>query len=262
MYQLNQIPSEAQIRKLIRKIRFGKNVFCPICKGRRVFKYENRYRCRDCRKPFSLLSGTWLSGTKLPYRQLWALLWCWQCRIPVKQARALLKLSDEAVRGWYRTFRLQVPETAPILDTLVQMDEAYGKGWTLVLAKQINTRKLAYVMLPGSVQRHHALAFVGQHIAPGSRVNTDGAAIYKKMEQWWPVTHQSDIHSKFEFAQTSEIEGMFGCFRTFIRRMYHHGTAAKMPEYVREFCARFSSPEMFENPRVYLLNTLSRVPID
>lgn len=49
---------------------------------------------------------------------------------------------------------------------------------------------------------------------------------------------------------------MFGNLRTFIRRMYHHVTAEQLPEYVREFCARFSSPEIFESPRAYLRKTL------
>lgn len=71
-----------------------------------------------------------------------------------------------------------------------------------------------------------------------------------------------DIHEKFEFAHTSEIERMFGNLRTFIRRMYHHATPEKMPDYVREFCFRFSLPELFENPHEYLQKSLTLVPID
>jgi len=55
---LNQIPSEAKIKKHLRKIIFGKNIFCPWCNSRKVYRSENRYRCRKCRKPFNLLSNT------------------------------------------------------------------------------------------------------------------------------------------------------------------------------------------------------------
>jgi hypothetical protein len=89
-----------------------------------------------------------------------------------------------------------------------------------------------------------------------------GALIYRGIEKWWPVTHEIDIHRKWEFGKTSEIEGMFGNFRTFIRRMYHHVSKEKMPEYVREFCVRFSSPELFENPENYLQKSLLPAPID
>ena len=263
MYQLNQIPSQAQSRKLFRRILFGKNVFCPVCNSKKVDKDRERYWCPKCRRRFTLLSHTWLRGTKLSYQKLYLILWCWLSALPVKQAEKLTKLSEEAVRHWYSLFRAQLPETPLILEKKVQMDEAYGHGWALLLAKQIGSRKLAYTFLPQkSVQKHEAISFVSQYVSPGSRLNTDGAKIYRKIEQWWPVRHGVDLHCKFQFGKTSEIEGMFGVFRTFLRRMYHHVRTENMPEYVREFCARFSSPEMFENPRIYLTKTLRSAPLD
>lgn len=67
MYTLKQIPSEAQVKKYIRQIVFGKNMFCPECRSRHVYKAQNRYRCVDCRIRFSLTSHTWLNNLKLPY---------------------------------------------------------------------------------------------------------------------------------------------------------------------------------------------------
>lgn len=76
------------------------------------------------------------------------------------------------------------------------------------------------------------------------------------------VEHNVDIHKKFEFGLTSEIEGMFGNLRTFIRRMYHHMTPEQLPELVGEFCLRFSQPEIFDSPQNYLQNCLKLVPFD
>lgn len=202
MYTLNQIPSETQIKKFLRKTIFGKNLYCPICRSQQISSYESRYRCRRCRTKFSLLSHTWLS-------------------------------------------------------------EAYGKGWALLLAKQPKTRKLAWGILPErSVQRQHVFQLLQASVKPGSRLQTDGAKIYQTIEQWWPVTHKVDIHQRFEFGLTSEIEGTFGNMRTFIRRMYHHVRPQQMPEYVSEFCYRFSLPEMFSSPNEYLKKTLPLVPRD
>ncbi len=83
---------------------------------------------------------------------------------------------------------------------------------------------------------------------------------YKYGKNYWMLRHKSDNHSKWEFGLTSEIEGLFGNLRTFIRRMYHHVTPDKLPEYVSEFCFRFSLPELFNSPNEYLLKTLSLVP--
>lgn len=259
MYQFNQIPSEAQIKKYIRRIVFGKNVFCPACRSRRVVRYEQRYRCRGCREKFSLLSPTWLSDMKIPYQKFWMLLWCWTIQEPVLQAMSWCKLSEDSVRRWYNRFRSHLPEEQHILERIVQMDEAFFRDHFLLMAKQKGTRKLAWDVVPGSApQRHHAAYFLFRKVKPGSKLWTDGAAIYKGIGQWWPVDHSRDIHRKFEFAHTSEIEGMFGVYRTFVRRMYHHHWSEKLAEYVREFCFRFSSPELFENPLFYLQKTLTR----
>lgn len=263
MYQLNQVPSEAQIKKYIRRIVFGKNLYCPECKSRLVVKYEERYRCKRCRIKFSLLSHTWLRDMKLSFQEFWLVLWCWTTQIPVKQAMALCCRSEEAIRHWYDLFRNHLPEDKVILQRIVQLDEAFFKKRALMLAKEKGTRKLAYeVLTTANVKRHHATYFLQQHIKPGSNLHTDGASIYKTIDQWWPVKHKSEIHSKWEFALTSEIEGAFGNFRTFVRRMYHHVTAEKLPELVSEFCYRFSSPELFENPRFYLEKSLRLVPLD
>lgn len=262
MYQLNQIPSEAQIKKYLRRIIFGKNIFCPVCRSQRVICYEIRYRCRDCRSKFSLLSHTWLKDMKLSYQKFWMILWCWTTQVPVKQADALCVLSEETVRHWYDLFRNHLPGQPVILEKIVQLDEAYFRETSLIMAKQQGTRKLAYQVLKGSVQRQHAAYFLQSYVKPRSKLHTDGASIYRGINQWWPVRHIRDLHRKFEFEHTSEIEGMFGNLRTFIRRMYHHCTQEKLPEMISEFSFRFSFPEMFNNPLFYLEKSLKLVPID
>lgn len=263
MYKLNQIPSETQIRKYLRRILFGKNIFCPKCKTRKIFKSERRYFCQKCRVHFSLLSQTWLAGMKISLSKFWLILWCWTSQIPVRQAMSLGHLSEEAVRHWYDLFRAHLPQDPVILERMVQLDEAYGRRWSLLMAKQKGTRRLAFEFVKAtSVQKQHAWYFLKQHVKPKSKVHTDGSSIYRNMDQWWPVKHKKELHKKWEFELTSEIEGTFGNLRTFIRRMYHHTTAEKMPEIVSEFCFRFSSPEMFNNPLFYLEKSLKLVPFD
>lgn len=254
---LNQIPSEVKIRKLLRKIIFGKNLFCPHCRSRQVYVSENRYRCRRCRKPFTLLSATWLSDMKLNLRTFWSLLWCWTQQVPVLQTQKLCHVQEETVRHWFRQFRLHLPDFEPILKGIVQLDEAYFRSLSLIMAKQVGSKKLAYqIIFKNSVDKSEAARFLFQYIEPNTDLNTDGAGIYKGINQWWQVRHRKDIHKKWEFSLTSEIEGIFGNLRTFIRRMYHHATAKYLPEYVSEFCLRFSSPEIFISPNDYLIKTL------
>lgn len=263
MKELLQIPSELQIRKQLKKIIFGAHVFCPNCRSRKIFKTENRYRCKRCKLPFTLISGTWLKGMKLPMEVFYSLLWCWTQKVPVLQTQKLCLLSEECVRRWFRIFRLQLPEIYPNLNGIIQMDEAYFKSLSLVMAKQQGSRKIAHVFVRGnSVSRPDVADFIFQYVKPESQLNTDGAAIYKGIDRWWPVKHKRDIHKKYEFGKTSEIEGMFGCLRTFIRRMYHHVTPEYLPEVVAEFAARFAHAELFDSPVSYLQKTIKLVPFD
>lgn len=260
---LNQIPSEAKILKQLRKIIFGSHLFCPRCHKRHVYLSDNRYRCRRCRQPFSLLSATWLSSLKLNLRTFYALLWCWTQRIPVLQTQKLCHVSEMTARHWFRQFRLHLPDLQPILSGQVQMDEAYFHSLSLLMAKQAGTKKLAYqVIFKNSVNKTEATQFVYQTVEPNSRLQTDGSGIYRGIENWWQVRHRKDIHRKWEFELTAEIEGLFGNLRTFIRRMYHHVTPEHLPELVAEFALRFSHPEMFNSPYDYLSISLKPVPFD
>lgn len=258
---LDQIPSEAKMRAELRKIIYGSHLFCPRCHGRRVYASEGRYRCRDCRRPFDLLSGTWLRGMRIRLRTLYVLLWCWTQKVPVLQSQKLCGLSEKCVRRYFQEFRAHMPESEAILEGRVQMDEAYFRSLSLLMAKQKGTRNLVYqVIYNSSINKTEAMRFLFQAVAPHSTLQTDGSSIYKRSERSWPVTHRVDIHARFEFGLTSEIEGTFGNLRTFIRRMYHHVTAEHLPELVAEFATRFSHPELFESPYGYLAKSISSVP--
>ncbi len=181
--------------------------------------------------------------------------------MPILQAMALSKLSEKTTRHWFGEFRAHLPQETHILERIVQLDEAYFKGQALLIAKQKGTRRLAYEVIPGSsVNRTDAAYFLYRKVKPRSRLWTDGALIYRSIEKWWPVRHSRDIHKNWEFGKTSEIEGVIGNYRTFVRRTYHHHWSENLPEYVREFCFRFSSPELFDSPLFYLKKTLSLVP--
>lgn len=260
---LNQIPPEAKILKQLRKIIYGSHLFCPRCHKRDVYLSENRYRCRRCRKPFSLLSGTWLSSMKLNLRTFYAVLWCWTQKIPVLQTQKLCHLSEITIRHWFRQFRSHLPDLQPILNGKIQMDEAYFHSLSLLMAKQTGTKKLVHqVIFKNSVNKTEASQFIFQTVEPNSKLQTDGSGIYQGIEQWWQVRHKIDLHRKFEFGLTSEIEGVFGNLRTFIRRMYHHVTPEYLPELVAEFSLRFSHPEIFNSPYDYLSISLRPVPFD
>jgi transposase-like protein len=269
---LRQVPSKTKMQREMKKILFGDHLFCPRCGNRRVKKYQERYHCQKCRKPFSLTSATWLKGMKISLDIFWLLLWCWSNEVAPDQAQKLCGVSKPTQRRWYEKFREHIPRQ-PFeqvrLSGIVQMDEAYRggtQGYAIVGAKekqgkQNKRRKMAFQVVPRpAVNRGEALSLLTEHVVPDSHLHTDGAAIYRSIEKWWRVNHRSEIHSKWEFALTSEIEGLWGTLTTFTRRMYHHVTKEKIEELLREFQARQMYPEWFDNPSSFLTVSLQRIP--
>lgn len=257
---LHQVPSLAKIKKELRRLVFGPFLFCPRCQSRNIRPEGERYRCRRCHKPFSLISATWLKGMKMPLSTFWLLLWAWLNKNPVDQAMKLTGLSLPTVRNWYQKFRDRLPEPSQSelrLGQNVQIDEAYRRGYAILGAKEMKTRKVILERLTkDSVDRRDAVDFLAQHVIPGSNLFSDGASIYKTIDHWWPINHQAEYHKRFQFALTSEIEGLWGNYFTFVRRMYHHVTFQQVPSLLKEFSARFSHAEWFISPQKYLALTI------
>lgn len=262
---IKQVPRESQIKRQIKKVVFGKKMFCPRCGSPQVKKKkdEDRYYCKLCRKPFSLRSVTWLKNMKLSWQDFWLLLWAWLHKVPTDQAAGLAGLSLPTVYSWYEKFRIHLPQHKIDnirLSGIIAMDEAYRggkkKGYAIIGAKEKKSstnknkkQKMALrVIEKPSVDRRDTIGFMADHIVPHSDLQTDGNGVYRGIGNYWPVNHQYERHNRFEFSLTAEIEGVWGNLTTFIRRMYHHVTRQQIADVLREFAARQSYAEWFESP--------------
>ena len=141
--------------------------------------------------------------------------------MPITQSIKITGLSEVSIRRWLEEFRLNIPDPDwlnPLKDT-IQMDEAFFRNKAVIAAKDTMAKKVILrVIHKKYVQKQNISQFVARHVEPGSKLFTDGAGYYRGIQKFWPVTHQKDIHSKWEFGLTSEIEGLFGIVSIFIRR--------------------------------------------
>ncbi|MBI5742260.1 MAG: IS1595 family transposase [Candidatus Niyogibacteria bacterium] len=253
------------MRRILKKYIFGGKVICPRCRSRSVQKIvrEERWRCPRCRKPFSIKSCSWLKCSKLPLETIWLLLYCWQKKYSLQHAMDMAGVSYPTVFSWYARFRSHIPQERVdlLLEGAVACDELYVKGAAVLGAKQKGTRNIMLkVVHQPSVDRRHAIEFLTQFVKSNSDLFTDGSAIYKGIGNWHKLKHQYEVHSRFKFTLTAEIEGLWGVFRTFIRRMYHHVTKYKLEALVSEFCLRFRRDEIFKTPQDYWRICLSPKP--
>jgi len=142
------------------------------------------------------------------------------------------------------------------------MDEMFVRGAFIIGAKDIIRKKIKLnVVYKKSPDKGDALKLICNHVKPGADLCTDGGGIYRGCDNWWLVKHRRDIHKKFEFGLTSEIEGIWAVLRTFIRRMYHHVTIEKLSKVVAEFEARYSQQKIFDSPLKFIKNSLQPVTL-
>jgi len=191
------------------------------------------------------------------------LLWCWQKKFSKQHTMEVVGVSYPTVTLWYEKFREHIPKEH--IDTLlsgpVVADEMFTKDTAILGAKEKGTRN---IMLKVLHEKHphkgHAVDFLTQFVKANSDLFTDGSAIYKGIGNWHHLTHTYERHAKFEFTLTAEIEGLWGVFRTFMRRMYHHVTVYKLESIVTEFCLRFRQDAVFESPQSYWRICLGEKP--
>ena len=216
-----------------------------------------------CRHTFSIKSVCWLKGSKLSLEQIWLLLWCWQKQVPVKQTVDILGLSYPTVFNWFKKFREHIPKerTDALLCGDVACDEMFTKDTAIIGAKQKGTRNIVLqVLYEKDPNKRHAMEFMTKFVKTNSNLFTDGSGIYRGIGNTHNVSHTYEVHSRFEFTLTAEIEGLWGVFRTFVRRMYHHVTYKHLESIVCEFCLRFRRDKIFNSPLDYLTVCLSTDP--
>ena len=259
---LDQVPTEAKIKAIVRKIVFGDRLRCPHCNSYDVRKIECRFYCKKCRKKFSLTSVSWLSGMRISYTQLWILIVCWQRRMSIPASCELASVSHVTVRRWFRRFQYNLPyERDNKLWGQIEVDEAFvGKRRTgnqrIVLGAY--ERSTGHIALKVTTNRAQETTdrFILESIETTSTIYTDAAMCYEGIDSFFGYTHRVCNHSEFVFGPTNHIEAVWSALKRFIRRTYQSVRAYWLPFLVKEFEARTNEPQLFKNPINYLNRAL------
>lgn len=261
MTSLAELPSEAVARHIVEQAILGGRRACPVC--HQHLKVSRTYLwCRVCRKKIRPKALTWLAHCRLTYRQLLALIWCWQQRQSPGTARLMAGVSYTAVRRWYWRFRKQLPKErkADKLTGLVEVDEAFfGKrkygGQTMVVgAIERDTRRLRLQIIPDREQDTLEL-FLTAHVAPSSLILTDAHAGYSDLE-FYGYSHERCNHSKGHFGPTNQIENTWGVMKRYLRKLYGCTPTKQLQLILNEWMARHNRQSLFASPYNFLEATL------
>lgn len=263
---LNEVPSEAKCRQMVAHAIFGKRPFCPRCGSTHIKVYEGRYRCRGCRRPFSITSVSWLKGMRISYQTLYLLLVCWQRKTAFNTTPHIAGVSGPTVRRYFKLFRTHLVYESPQLSGVVEVDESWlGKrkhgNQTIAIGGIERDTGTVVIRIMKHRDQEWSDRFLIAHVKLTEYpIFTDGWEGYRGIDRFFGYPHKSCIHAHGDFGPTNHIENVWSRLKGFIKRTWHHCWKENLPHLLREFEARINTPELFDSPQKYLETCLSVVP--
>jgi transposase-like protein len=288
--------TEAQARQMLERIRWPNGVHCifPDCGGAEVYRLEVKgktlksgrvvgprslYKCKACRRQFSVTKGTIFEDSKIPLRT-WIMVMYRMCSskkgVSAHQIHREFGLSYES--AWFMCHRIryamQDRDTSP-LTGVIEADETYVGGKlrghrkdriktntmgdsvrqgmakkTPVFGIRERGGRVRARVMPKLSQREVEDALTSNIDLGTSQLMTDEHPLYYWIKRHLP--HEV-IRHKSEYVRgeihTQGIESFWALLKRGLVGVYHHVDAGYLNQYVNEFSFRHNSRQVTDAER-------------
>lgn len=227
------------------------------------------YKCKACRKPFSVTVGTVFERSKIPLNK-WLLathlMTASKKGMPAHQLHRMLGITYKS--AWFMAHRIREAmrpggETGPLGGTgkTVEADETFVGGKEKNRHKSKRAKKrlggnwgketvFSLVEREGQVRSVHTPSVTAATLLPilkaqldhGTKLMTDDAGQYRHMHR--DFDHEAVNHSAGEYvrgeAHTNTVEGYFSILKRGVTGTYHHVSQQHLKRYLAEFDFRYN----------------------
>lgn len=282
LYEFFKIfPDEESARKYFEKKRWNSQIICPHCSSNNIHECKNHspmpYRCRTCRKFFSVRFGTILEESKLPlHKWLFCMYLMRVNRKGISSVQISKILGVTQKTSWFLCQRIRevwMKTSKDKLDGIIEIDETYiggleknkkksqRRGWgrgpsgkLIVVGGRSREGKVITSTVPDNKQET-LHGFINDNIEKGSTVITDTWKSYNGLTDF---THHKINHSVKEFVRgivhTNGIESFWAILKRGYYGIYHYMSEKHLNRYVHEFSFRYNTSK--ENVLDFLGKTI------
>ncbi|NDW09399.1 IS1595 family transposase [Dysgonomonas sp. 520] len=259
-------------REFLEKHRWQGDPICPHCGDRdKHYKLKSKgefnglYKCKCCRKRFTVTVGTMFEGSNIPLKKWFYAIYLF---LSHKKGISSVQLAKDAgitqKTAWFMLNRIRhncKGKTHISFDNETQIDETYVGGKAKGRGKGTQGRSLKFkTPVVGLISDKKAYAIVVPNttadilhpiiktlVKQGSTIVTDGWGAYKGLKKKYH--HEVVKHSQYEYVNkngfhTNSIEGFWSHLKRGILGIYHLVSPKHLQKYCDEFEFRYNTRDM------------------
>lgn len=269
LYEFFQrFPDEKSARLYFEEKRWWDGAYCGHCASVNVVECKDHkpmaYRCRDCRKHFSVRTGTVLAESRLPLQKwLMAIYMMTTARKGIPSTQMAKELGITQKSSWFLAQRIRetwVGGTGPLGDKPVEVDESYfggleknkhadkkqqlgrgGVGKQAVFGMLERGGNVVAMPVSGT-DRETLHGIIRETIKEGAIIFTDAHRSYLGLKEY---DHKSVKHHVGEYvremAHTNGIESFWSLLKRGYNGIYHYMSPKHLHRYINEFSFRHNT---------------------
>jgi transposase-like protein len=270
---VSNLNSKKACREHLEQLRWNGEPICPHCGSQRENHYKiltrgedkGRYKCKDCRLPFSVTIGTIFEKSTIPLpKWFMAVNLFTSNKKGVSSHQLMREIGVTQKTAWFMLSRLRNSISNRVefeFDGITQVDETYvgGKNKNRSKGKKVENTQgrslktktpvfgmlnngLVYTQVVKNTRGKTLKTIINSKVKKGSIIVSDGWQDYRGLSQEYSheiIKHNLGVFKKGSY-HTNGIEGFWGLLKRGIVGMYHYTSEKHLHRYCDEFAYRYN----------------------